>query len=362
MIWLGAIVSLCYVPGVTGAYIATQWPVLAVLLSFGLLQSGPFTVFHVLGLLFLKYAVFLMSGTPTPYSSVFGLWLIFIMALSVWFGTTLESVRDLYKGLAIGAAVSSFLGVLQFLGSSWPPSASTNPMVGLYANSVQQGTVLALVAVALASERMWLWTLPLVPGIVLANSRGAWLALAVGLLGCYFRRIWVLGVLGVAGVAYLSMTLGTSDQVRMLIWSTAWENLTLFGWGPGVFFTILIPRDGAQFYPEYAHNDALQLVFEYGIGAALPLAIVGFALCRTSVREWPLVLAFVVAGCYSMPLWMPIASFLGLVAVGRVLRDYGLAGGDLNNIGRHVVPWQCGDTGACCEPVSVASHHQEQRG
>ena len=46
MFWIGAVVSLCYVPGVTGAYIATQWPVLAVLLSFGLLRSGPFTAFH----------------------------------------------------------------------------------------------------------------------------------------------------------------------------------------------------------------------------------------------------------------------------------------------------------------------------
>ena len=52
MFWLGAVVSLCYVPGLTGAYIATQWPVLAVLLSFGLLCRGPFTVFHAAGLLF----------------------------------------------------------------------------------------------------------------------------------------------------------------------------------------------------------------------------------------------------------------------------------------------------------------------
>ena len=105
MFWLGAVVSLCYVPGVTGAYIATQYPVLAVLLSFGLLRSGPFTAFHAAGLAFITYAVLRLPFSPAPYASVFGLWLIVIMGLSVWFGTTITNMRGLYAGLAVGAAV-----------------------------------------------------------------------------------------------------------------------------------------------------------------------------------------------------------------------------------------------------------------
>ncbi len=341
MFWLGAVVSLCYVPGITGAYIATQRPVLAVLLSFGLLRSGPFTAFHVAGLAFIAYAAARLPFSPAPYASVFGLWLIVIMGLSVWFGTTATNMRGLYAGLAVGASVSSFLAVLQYFGWDTVVTAASNAgPAGLYLNNVQQGLVLALIAVALLSERMWLWVPPLAPGIFLAHSRGAWIALAVGTLGCYVRSLWILGAVVIAGAFYLLTPLSDSDALRMLIWHTAWGNLKWLGWGPGVFYTIALPQNGVYaFYPEYAHNDALQLAFEYGLGALLPFTIIGYALWRTDVKEWPIVLAFVVAGCYSMPLFMPIASFLALVAVGRVLRVHGLARGYGGSRRQHLVPW-----------------------
>ena len=339
MFWLGAVVSLCYVPGVTGAYIATQWPVLAVLLPFGLLRSGPFTAFHAVGLAFLAYAAARLPFSPAPYASVFGLWLIAIMGLSVWFGTTMTNTRGLYAGLAAGASVSSLLAVLQYFG--WNLVTAATPDAGLYVNSVQQGAVLALITVALLSERMWLWALPLTPGIFLAHSRGAWIALAAGALACYVRRLWVFGIVAAAGAFYLLTPLSASDAERMFIWRTAWDGLKWLGWGPGVFYTIVLPHNGTlSLYPEYAHNDALQLVFEYGLGALLVLPIIGYALWRTDAKEWPVVVAFVAAGCYSMPLFTPITSFLALVAVGRVLRVHGLARGDGNNSRQYVVPWE----------------------
>lgn len=342
MFWLGAIVSLCYVPGVTGAFIATQWPVLAVALPFGLLRRGPFTSFHVLGLLFLVYAAVLAYFSVVPYDAVWGLWLIVIMGLSVWFGTTLETTHGLYAGLAMGGAVSSAVAVAQHFGWQIVPTTSSAP-AGLLVNSVQQGTVLALLVVALVSERMWLWALPLAPGLVLAHSRGAWLALAVGLLGHYVREWWVFCLVGIVGALYLSSPTSTSDQERMLIWEVAYNGLGWLGWGPGAFYTVRITQAAATIFPEHAHNDALQLAFEYGVGALLPLAIIGFALTRTEAREWPVVLAFVAAGCYSMPLWMPLTSFLGLVCVGRILRDYALDGAVSGDCRPGVLPRQHSD-------------------
>ena len=295
-----------------------------------------------------------MWWTPTPYASVFGLWLVVIMGLTVWFGTTAPSLRDLYKGLAVGGAVSSAVAVLQHFGMDILPSTSLLPS-GLYVNSVQQGTVLALIAVALASERKWFWILPLLPGIALSGSRGAWVALAVGLIGCHVRRVWVFGAVIAAGVVYMLLPLSPSDAQRTLIWATAWHNTTLFGWGPGVFYTILIPQgDGSSFYPEHAHSDALQLFFEYGVAATLPLAIFVFALCRTEDPGWPIVLAFATAGCYSMPLYMPITSFIALSAVGGVLRNYGMARSYGGHRGQHVVSWRRSDDGAGWDPVPVA--------
>ena len=120
-------------------------------------------MFHAAGLAFLAYAAARLPFSPAPYASVFGLWLIVIMGLSVWFGTVATNMRGLYAGLAVGAAVSSLLAVLQYFGWSTVATASVTPP-GLYINSVQQGVVLALIAVALFSERMWLWALPLAPG------------------------------------------------------------------------------------------------------------------------------------------------------------------------------------------------------
>ena len=361
MFWFGVVVSLCYVPGVTGAYIATQWPVLAVLLSFGLLRSGPFTMFHAMGLVFLAYAAARLPFSLAPYAGVFGLWLVVIMGLSVWFGTIATDTRGLYAGLAAGAAVSSLLAIFQWLGWGVIATTSGHPS-GLYVNSVQQGTVLALIAVALISERMWMWVFPLAPGILLAHSRGAWIALAMGVLGCGVRRLWVFGVVAVAGAFYLLSPLSGTDSDRMFIWRAAWDNLVWLGWGPGMFYNIALRHNGTfSFYPGYAHNDALQLAFEYGIGALLPFSTIGYALWRTNVKEWPIVLAFVTAGCYSMPLFMPIASFLALVAVGRILRVHGLASGYGDNCRQYVVPGEWDYyVQASRQPVPVASHYSAE--
>lgn len=369
MFWLGIVVSLCYVPGVTGAYIATQWPVLAVLMTFGLLRKGPFTVFHAFGLAFVAYAAMRLPFSPVPYASVFGLWQTVIMGLCLWFGTTLTSTRELYAGLAAGAAVSSAVVVLQYLGwepalmlaTSTPDGITNTTPAGLYVNPVQLGAVLVLIAVALASERMWLWIVPLLPGIALAHSRGAWVALAVGLLGCYTRRLWIFGVVAVVGAFYLLSPLSSSDEARMYIWHVAWANLTWLGAGPGVFYTIVLLQDGIyKLYPEYAHNDALQLAFEYGLGAALPFVVFGYALWRTDAKEWPVVTAFVTLGCYSMPLFMPIVSFLGFVAVGRILRGYGVAVSDGGCGRQSFVPGAWGSVEAGGQFVSVASHHSTE--
>lgn len=357
MFWLGAIVSLCYVPGLTGAYIATQWPVLAVLLPFWLLKRGKFTTYHLLGLLFVTYAAFRVPFSPVPYISVFGFWLVVIVGLCLWFGTVLEDPRKLYAGLAFGAAVSSGLTVLEKFGVHVVVSATDS--AGLYVSSVQQGAIFSLIAVALVSERMWLWLLPLAPGFMLANSRGAVLALCVGLLACYVRRLWVFGIVGIAGVAWLFfLPLSSSDSERLFIWRAAWDNLTWLGLGPGVFYAIVLPRvdDGRLFFPEYVHNDALQLAVEYGIGALLALPIFAYALWRTDTKEWPVVVAFTALGSYSMPLFMPITAFLAFAAVGRILRSDAIAWRDGDHSRPDGVPGVRRHVENCGAYLSVASH------
>jgi hypothetical protein len=325
MFWLGAAVALCYVPGITGASIATQWPLLSILLPLALWRSGVFTVFHAIGVLFLAFAALQTYGSSMPYDAVFGFWLLCIMGLSFWLGSTLDDVRGLYKGLAAGVSVSSAVAVFQWFG--WQGLPLWNPMypAGIFYNNVAFGAITALVIVALVSERLWLWTLPLIPGLLVCQSRGALLGLAVGIAAVYVRRLWVFGLVALAGLFLLLQPLGKSDAERMLIWETLYSLLTPTGYGPGSLFAILLPRpNGSWFFPEYAHNDALQLVFEHGFGALLPLFIFGYVLTRTAEREWPVIVAFSCFACFYFPLWTPVTSFLGLVVAGRIVRSRSL--------------------------------------
>lgn len=342
---LGLIVSLCYVPGVIGAYVATQWPVLSIALPVAVMyQRGIMTPLHWAGLVFVAYAFAHLHSVPIFADGVWGIWILSIMALSFWLGSTLSNLRDLYRGLAIGAAVSSLVGVAQWFGYSPVMYVSEHP-AGLYVNSVVQGMTLAFLVVALVSERLWLYVPLLLPGLVLSHSRGAFVALAIGLLAVYVRRVWVFGLLGLIGLIMLfTVRPDSSDELRLLVWNDALHFLTPWGWGPGSFFSWLIPYRDYLIHPEYAHNDAIQLVFEYGIFAAFPIGIFAFLLTRVRSREWPVLVTFVTASCYAMPLWAPITSFLACLVAGRLALDWHLARVDVHN-GRHGVVQQYGPGG-----------------
>jgi len=329
MFLLGVIVSICYVPGVTGAFVAT-WPVLSILLPLTLWRAGPMTIFHWAGLLFIAYASARLSHSPIFNDAVYGFWLLCLMGLSFWFGSTIGNLRGLYAGLAVGASASSVLAIFQALGYQGVPYVSLNP-AGIYANSIAQGLILAMLIVALITERMWSWIPALLPGLALSGSRGAFLALGIGLLSVYVRRLWVFGILGTIGSVFLLSPLSASDGLRVFIWKVAGAHLTWLGWGPGSFFSLLIEYDGNRMYPEYAHNDALQLAFEYGAAAALPIGIAAFVLIRHQAKGWPVFVTFAIAGCYSPALSIPLASFLALVVAGRTVRDWALARRELHN-------------------------------
>ncbi len=289
------------------------------------------------------YAFVHIYSVPVFHDAVWGLWLLCIAGLSFWLGSTLDDLRGLYRGLAIGASVSSVIGILQYLGHPVVARVSEHP-AGLYVNSVVQGMVLAILIVAFASERMWFWTLPLWPGLALSHSRGAWLALAIGLLSVYVRRAWVFALVGIVGVLYWrSVGAQSSDETRLIVWNAATHFLTPWGWGPGSFFSWIIPYRDTFIQPEYAHNDALQLVFEYGVFAVLPAVIFVFVLSRTQTAEWPIVVTFATLGCYSMPLLVPITAFLACVAAGRIVRGWAMARAFSDHGRFNVLPWIYGE-------------------
>lgn len=273
---------------------------------------------HWGGLAFLIYAAASLSWAPVPRDSAFGLCQVAIWAGAFWFGARSADLRPLWRVMAVLLSVSSAVAVLQSLG--WSTVESLDHPAGLLFNAAAHGALLALVIIALVCARDWAFIPALLPGLVLAQSRGAWLVLASGLAARYLH--WTTVVLLVSASAAIAIAgLGIADGQRLLAWRIAAEQTTLLGLGAGSFVDIVIQNaDGALIRPEYAHNDYLQLACEYGIGA-LPLALImARAIGATEARDWPVFAGFAVLAGFFFPLYVTPLAVVGATVAGHLVR------------------------------------------
>ncbi len=318
MFGLGVILPVCFVPGLTGATLPTQWAVLSIALLPALWRSARITPYHWLGLAALAYAA-LWASFP---AGIVGLWFMAVVGLAFWLGSVSVSLSDLIRGLAVGLSASSVVAVGQWLGGEAAPG-------GLLYNPAIQALASALVILALVCDRGWFYIPAMLPGLIVAGSRGAWLVLAIGLASHVLNWRSLLLIL-LAGAALAVTLFGASDAERLQIWGLASQHLTPFGHGVGSFADMLyIDRDGLMRHPEHVHDDYLQLAYELGIGAVPIFVIYAAALGRTRGVYWPAFAAFAAAGVFFFPLYSPVLAFLGAVLAGHLLRsdgERGLAG------------------------------------
>lgn len=324
LFWLGFVLPVCFVAGVTGASIPTQWPLLSVVLSVMLIFSpyklgGKINMTSWFGLAFLAYACLSVTWSPNPVFAVYGLWQVAIWGLAFWLGSTSPSLSPLWRGLAVGLGISSMVAVAQALG--WDGVPSRDHPAGLLYSGPLQGAVIALVTVALVCDRAWPYIPAMLPGLWLAHSRGGWLALVVG-LGA--RAHWSLPLLATGAAAALALSdIGRSDSLRLQEWSIAAHGLTLSGFGAGAFGQVIYRTPAAVVHPEFVHNDYLQLAFEYGLGSLFLFPIMAAALANTGARTWPVFAAFCTLGLFYFPLYTAPLAFTGAVAAGHILRRHG---------------------------------------
>lgn len=333
--WLGLAISLAYIPGYTGASIPTSWAVLSCALPLLLWKPVSSTAVHwALGGFFL-YALASIAWAVDRRDAVFGLWTLALIGGAFLYGAELPSLRRTLRGLAIGFSVSSAVAIVQWLGHA--PVLVNNGPAGLAFNTMLHGEILALIILGLVIERDWFFIPALIPGLLLSQSRGAFAALALGLILTRLRSPLVLALAAAVGAFFFTLHIGTSDAERLDIWHAAWTLLTPLGHGPGSFLSVMIPIGDIVKVPEYAHNDALQLAFEYGIGAIIPLAVAAFLLARVESQEWPLFATFIFLGLFSFPLYSPITAPLGAMAAGRIARDWAVVRRRLDLCGPSIV-------------------------
>jgi hypothetical protein len=320
MFLLGLLLPICYIPGYTGAAIPTQWALVGVALLPSL-WHGRMTAYHWLGSIFLAYAC---ASQFWSLDYGYGVWLAVLWALAFWWGGTQSSLLPLWQGLAWGLALNVPIALAQSYGWQGIPSMYGGA-AGLLFNSTLLGACCALVLAALISHHEWRFTPILGYALWLSHSRGAWLALALALIAKHAHPLVALALL-ICGALWLGYAPGPHDVQRLQIWATVIGKLSAFGWGAGSLAELYMfpdPHLASQIiHVEFAHNDILQLIFEYGLGAISVFILFAFALAFPSARNYAPLVGFAVLATFWFPLFAPIPAFIGCACAGHILRRH----------------------------------------
>lgn len=325
MLWLGLALSSLYAPGITGATVQTSWAVLSLSLpALALWSTVRLTVFHWAFFLWAAIVTISIAWSLNRWDAVWGWWQVILFVLAFYYASSKFTLERLFVGFGIGANLSALVAIAQAYGYH-PVMVNEQNIAGLYYNSMYAGEIFAVTILGLGLYHRWrLIPLPLV-ALFLSHSHAGWIGLGIGLVVSRFRYPLLLAIGAALAAAIFTYHFRPSDAERLQVWYAALTNLTLFGHGPGSFLSLWYPRDASTLiFPEYAHNDALQLVFEYGALALIPLGALLALAIRSTSREWPIYIAILFMGLVSFPLYTPILAFFGASVAGVLAGDWDL--------------------------------------
>lgn len=283
------------------------------------------TLLHYFGLAFLAFVATSLHWAPHADDGMGELWHWAIFACAFILGAQ-DRLQGIWKGLAIGSGVSSALAAVQWwYGHDWIilPTSDWGKPSGLFFSNAVAGAVAVMVLVGLASQRMWWWMLLPAPLLLLSQSRGAWLAGVVTWIICVmFHLAWkerfFFSLLWIAPVIVALMFFHTdSDGIRWGIWTQAVHSLSWLGAGIGSSQSIYLATPTNLFHIEHMHNDYLNLLYEFGLGALL-LAPFLLLLEFRNAPDWPAYVCGLVLAVYSWPLESPVTGFILALVAGRL--------------------------------------------
>jgi len=324
MFWLGLAVSGLWYPGYTGATIQTSYVAMSLFLPLTLWRPVRLTSLHWVLFAFCAIAALSCVWATNPFDAAWGLWQVALFAMAFWLGSSLPDASRLWLGFSIGAAVSACFAIAQWFGYVpflvWNATAPA----GAYYNSMYAGEIFAIAALASIIYRRW-WLVPLlIFALAISMSHAGWLAFGLGLVLIRFRSFKLILIIALAAAVVFTFHFRPSDAIRLQVWYAALTNLAWFGHGPGSFLSLWYHSNDLIIFPEYVHNDALQLVFEYGLLAIVPIGLLASPATRSDGREWPVYIAFLFMGLVSFPLYTPVLGFAGALCAGRLARGWSL--------------------------------------
>jgi hypothetical protein len=315
---LGFFVATAFWPGLLDAATAPRWAVIAAgvplvsRLDPGSVRRWPLALFG----LWLAYAALSLLWAPDRLTAAHELFRLLILAAVFLAAANLDDIGPVLRLFGWGVAASSFLAVPQFLG--WSPVGEAVAPAGLFYNRDFLAELVAPLLVWAVWRRDWWLAVALSPAPLLCQSRVALIAIAAG-LGWHVwqsaRWRWLVPAVAACVLLVAALTLGKTDSTleRLAIWQAALSDPRIFGHGMGAF-TAAFP------VWEYAHSDALQAVYELGIGAGLPALLV-LVLCRNARRAIGAAsIAMAVEIAIAFPLHLPASGFLAVLLAGGLAR------------------------------------------
>ena len=330
---LAFVVMVAYWPGVPGAGTTLRWSVLWAMLPCLGIMLHPRTWGLLASFLLLLMTAGSLFLSNSPMDGVSTFLLIWTICVALWIGSSLKSLCLTFHLAAYGIGLSSAVAIVQWFG--YQPVIALTPISGLFLNKNILAETASLVVVGCLVYRLWFTALLTVPAIILPMHRGSMIALAIaGMIWVFWKlhgrtfNVWLLPfvLLSSLGMATLGLhNIPASLSERLAIWHATYDGLTWFGHGPGSFAQLFAVYaapyiDTIEHRPLHAHNDLLELTFEYGVFALVPAAFALFCLlARSPVRF--VVLVFLIEGLVEFPLYMPATAFLAALCAGHLCRD-----------------------------------------
>lgn len=226
--------------------------------------------------------------------------LVLVLALPALALEPAARERALRLGLWSAAVVGAGALAFGLARGAWPWEA---PSRGLFSHHLTLGYALLPPLAAALARRAWMPALGVALGVVAAGSSGPALALVVLIAGLLSRPIWAL--LG-GSAAAVGLTALLSEQPALAERAVLWTSGALLalraplGVGPGGYREAVVPVQDALspgfYFPNHAHDAALQVGAVAGFGAWIALAWLLVALWRRSDRAGRAALAALLVG------------------------------------------------------------------
>lgn len=322
---------IAYIPGIVGASISTGWLLLLIICPILLLYCE----FQIgWGFAFICYATISLAWTEVLNIAWFHLLQLIVLALVFVIGQNIKDLTAIFKGLALGLGVSAVVCLFQWHGYNSVYSLSNAP-AGLFINPNIFSEVSAVILVSLVVIKLYWWIPVTLPGLLIVHSRAAYVGLGVGLLFAVWKynRYYAIALVVLIGLIASVLYKGGFDlssvKERFNLWADTIQGFKFFGNGVGSYEALFpyyathIDTEIAR--PRYAHNDLLQIIFEFGIGSLLFLMAL-FNVFKTRKPEIIIVLTIGAISLFTYPLHLPVPAFIAFLVAGFVTGNHATDG------------------------------------